>query len=130
LIANPEFAEVEWLPRRAAAPDAYRAAIAAGVRWACGTDAMHGRMADEVAALAAIGIAPRDVLIAATRSGAELCGLGRWLGTLEVGKLADVIVVEGNPLEDVTALRRVRLVVQNGRVIRDETAAIGSKASP
>lgn len=115
LLANPAFAEVEWLPRRAAAPAAYRQAIAAGVRWACGTDAMHGRMADEIAALIEIGIPPPEVLIAATRSGAELCGLGSELGTLEAGKLADLIVVGGDPLTDPESLRRVRLVVRNGQ---------------
>jgi imidazolonepropionase-like amidohydrolase len=114
LEANPEFAEVEWLPRRAAAPDAYRNAVAAGVRWACGTDAMHGRMADEVAALMRIGLAPTDVLIAATRSGAEVCGLSSRLGTVEPEKLADLIVVAGNPLQDAEALKRIQLVVQNG----------------
>jgi imidazolonepropionase-like amidohydrolase len=117
LTANPTFADVEWLPRRAAAPEAYRSAVAAGVRWACGTDAMHGRMADEIAALVGIGIPPGDVLIAATRSGAELCGLGDRLGTVEPGKLADLIVVDGNPLEDVSALRRIKMVMQNGQIV-------------
>ena len=114
LEANPEFAEVEWLPRRAAAPGAYRDAVAAGVRWACGTDAMHGRMADEIAVLMGIGLAPADVLIAATRSGAEICGLGSRLGTVEPGKLADLIVVAGNPLQEPEALKQIPLVVQNG----------------
>lgn len=118
LAANPEFADVEWLPRRAAAPESYRKAIAAGVRWACGTDAMHGRMADEIKALIDIGIPPQDVLIAATRSGAELCGLDRNLGTLENGKIADLIVVQGNPLDDPDALRDVRLVMQDGHPVR------------
>lgn len=117
LEANPTFAEVEWLPRRAAAPQAYRAAVAAGVRWACGTDAMHGRMADEVAALVTIGLSPADTLVAATRSGAEICGLGDRLGTLEPGKLADLIAVDGNPLESIESLRSVRLVMQGGRVV-------------
>ena len=116
LAANPVFAEVEWLPRRSAAPTAYRAAIAAGIRWACGTDAMHGRMADEVAALVGIGIPVTDVLVAATRSGAEISGLGSSLGTVEPGKLADLLVVDGNPVENIVALRSVRIVLQDGRV--------------
>jgi imidazolonepropionase-like amidohydrolase len=117
LAANPLFAEVEWLPRRAAAPTAYREAIAAGIRWACGTDAMHGRMADEVTALVEIGIPATSVLVAATRSGAEICGLGSSLGTLEPGKLADLLIVDGNPVEDVAALRSVRSVLKDGRVV-------------
>lgn len=115
LLANPAFAEIEWLPRRAAAPEAYRRAVAAGVRWACGTDAMHGRMADEIIALIEIGIPPHDVLVAATRSGAEICGLGAELGTLEAGKLADLIVLDGDPLTDPESFRRVQLVVQGGQ---------------
>jgi imidazolonepropionase-like amidohydrolase len=117
LAANPLFADVEWLPRRAAAPTAYREAIAAGIRWACGTDAMHGRMADEVAALVGIGIPAISVLVAATRSGAEICGLGSSLGTLEPGKVADLLIVDGNPVEDVSALRSVRTVFQDGCVV-------------
>lgn len=117
LEANPAFANIEWLPRRAAAPDAYRDAIAAGIRWACGTDAMHGRMADEVAALVGIGIPVGDVLSAATRSGAEICGLADDLGTLEPGKLADVLVVRGNPFVDVAALKSVQAVLKDGQVV-------------
>jgi imidazolonepropionase-like amidohydrolase len=117
LAANPAFADIEWLPRREAAPASYRAAVAAGVRWACGTDAMHGRMADEVAALVGIGIPTAEALIAATRSGAELCGRSQDLGTLEPGKLADVLIVNGNPIEDVVALRSVRAVLQGGRLV-------------
>ncbi len=117
LVANPAFADIEWLPRRKAAPGSYRAAVAAGIRWTCGTDAMHGRMADEVAALVGIGIPAAEVLVAATRSGAELCGLADDLGTLEPGKLADILVVHGNPIEDVSALRSVRAVLQGGRVV-------------
>src|SRR5690606_18124875 len=97
LEANPEFAEVEWLPRRNAAPEAYRQAIASGVKWTCGTDAMHGRMSDEIAWLVKIGIEPMDVIVAATQSGADICGLGSELGSLEPGKLADIIAVHGNP---------------------------------
>jgi imidazolonepropionase-like amidohydrolase len=74
-------------------------------------------MADEIAALVGIGIPPSDVLIAATRSGAELCGLGDRLGTVEPGKLADLIVVDGDPLEDLSALRRIKMVMQNGQIV-------------
>lgn len=114
-VTKPDFVAIEWLPRKEAAPDAYRAAITGGVRWACGTDGMHGRMADELSALTGIGIAPMDVIVAATRSGAELCGLAEELGTLEVGKIADLVVVDGDPLEDMTAMKRVHTVFKDGR---------------
>lgn len=117
LEANPAFADIEWLPRREAAPGSYRAAIAAGIRWACGTDAMHGRMADEAAALVGIGLPVGGVLTAATRSGAELCGLAADLGTLEPGKLADILVVRGNPCDDIAVLRAVQAVLKDGQVV-------------
>jgi imidazolonepropionase-like amidohydrolase len=116
LEANPLFAEVEWLPRRAMAQDACRNAVAAGVRWTCGTDAMHGRMSDEIAAIVGAGLPVKDVLVAATRSGAEICGLGDRLGTLERGKLADVVVLDGDPFRDLDALRRVKCVFKDGAV--------------
>jgi imidazolonepropionase-like amidohydrolase/protein-S-isoprenylcysteine O-methyltransferase Ste14 len=69
----------------------------------------------EIEMLAGAGLSPMDVLVAATRNGARVCGR-RWeLGTLEPGKLADLIVVDGDPLTDpVAALQRVRLVMRAG----------------
>ena len=115
LAVNPRFADVEWLPRRAAAPEATRKAIAAGVKYSCGTDAMHGGMAYELEAHVRIGIPEKTALLAATRNAADCCGVLDELGTLEVGKLADLIAVEGNPLEDISALGRVQLVMKGGR---------------
>ncbi|MEJ2187381.1 MAG: HEAT repeat domain-containing protein [Gemmatimonadota bacterium] len=69
----------------------------------------------EMEMLGKAGLTPMDVLVAATRNGARVCGR-RWdLGTLEPGKLADLIIVDGDPLTDpVAALRRVRLVMRGG----------------
>lgn len=66
---------------------------------------------------------PMQVITAATQNAAHVCGLGDELGTLEVGRIADILVVGGDPLEDIQALTDVRLVVHNGAVIRDEFAA-------
>ncbi len=66
------------------------------------------------------GLSPLEVITAATRNGAHVCNLGKELGTLEVGKLADVLVVNGDPLQDLKALAEVRLVIHGGAVIRDE----------
>ncbi len=59
-------------------------------------------------------MAPMDAIIAATRNGAEALGLEDQLGTIEEGKLADVIVVAGNPLADLSALKRVNVVIKGG----------------
>jgi imidazolonepropionase-like amidohydrolase len=65
------------------------------------------------------GMTPMQIIVAATRNAATVCNLGDELGTLQAGKIADVLVVNGDPLEDMQALTRVRLVIHNGQVIRD-----------
>jgi imidazolonepropionase-like amidohydrolase len=63
-----------------------------------------------------------QTLLAATRDGAALCGRGADLGTMEVGKIADLIVVEGNPLDDIENLGNLQLVFKEGRVVADHRA--------
>jgi imidazolonepropionase-like amidohydrolase len=65
------------------------------------------------------GATPWQTLLAATRHAAELCGVGHELGTIEVGKLADLIVVRRNPLEDIHHLRTLELVFKAGRLVSD-----------
>jgi len=74
----------------------------------------------ELMALVYAGISPADVLKAATINGARALGVDDRLGTIESGKLADLYVVRGNPLEDITAARNVTLVVKDGQVYRPE----------
>jgi imidazolonepropionase-like amidohydrolase len=65
------------------------------------------------------GMTPMQLIVAATRNAAHLCNMEAELGTIEVGKIADVLVVNGNPIEDlVGAVMDVRLVIHNGVVIR------------
>ncbi len=66
------------------------------------------------------GATPWQALRAATRHAAELCGVGHELGTVEPGKLADLIVVGANPLDDITNLRQLRLVFKEGRIVSDK----------
>jgi imidazolonepropionase-like amidohydrolase len=69
----------------------------------------------ELELLVQAGLTPAQAIVAATRTGAAFLGRGRDLGTIEPGKLADLIVLEGNPLEDVRAVRTVRRVMADGR---------------
>ena len=68
------------------------------------------------------GMTPMQAIIAGTSEAATCCGLESDLGMLEAGKLADLIVVDGNPLSDVTVLQereRIRLVMKEGEVYRN-----------
>jgi imidazolonepropionase-like amidohydrolase len=96
------------------------AAIRAGVKYAVGTDGMHGGLAREIAYLVGLGAAPAAALRAATVDAARVCGLGDRTGTLQKGKWADCIGVEGNPLEDPGALERVRTVILEGRLAKKD----------
>jgi imidazolonepropionase-like amidohydrolase len=66
------------------------------------------------------GATPWQALLAATRNAAAICGVADDLGTVEVGKLADLIVVAANPLEEITNVRRLLLVLKEGRVVSDK----------
>ncbi len=87
-----------------------------GIPIACGSD--MNRMAEgaklELAWMVRFGMTPREALIAATKTAAELAGYGGVTGSLESGKEADLLAVEGNPLEDIYAVRRVRGVWRAG----------------
>jgi imidazolonepropionase-like amidohydrolase len=117
-------ATAEQLAIRRAARTAMRAniaaAIAAGVPIALGTDATvipHGSNAREIATLVELGMSPAAALRAATVDAAKLLGVENDFGTLDPGKRADLIAVEGNPLADVTRLQSVKWVMLNGKVV-------------
>lgn len=99
----------------------------AGVALAVGSDGgnigtMHGPgFQRELRILAELGVSPMDVIVAATRHGARVAGKEKELGTLEAGKLADFVVLEGDPLADVANLDRVSKVHVRGRMIERKT---------
>lgn len=100
---------------------ALAAARRAGVRIAFGTDSgvfEHGRNGEEAELMVRLGgMTPREVMISATTGAADLLGIANEVGTLEAGKSADLIAVEGDPLADATAVTRVRYVMTRGKPI-------------
>ncbi len=107
-------------------------AYAAGVKIALGTDAgvvPHGRNARELDWLVEVGMTNVDALRAATTHAAQLLGLEDDIGALEPGKSADLIAVEGNPLEDLTVLHDVSFVMKSGRVLSTGSSAHGLPAA-
>jgi imidazolonepropionase-like amidohydrolase len=93
-----------------------RAAIKAGIKFAVGTDGMHGGLAQEIQYLVDFGATPNQALMAGTCHAAKVCGLEESIGTLEPGKFGDIIGVKGNPLEDIGALKRVKTVFSRGEI--------------
>jgi imidazolonepropionase-like amidohydrolase len=79
-----------------------------------------GMPMNEVGLMEHAAMTPMEILVSATRNGAIACGRGDDLGTLEPGKLADLILVGGDPLDDLSALLQIRVVLINGRVIPSE----------
>ena len=92
-----------------------------GVKIALGTDSAVAPHRDANKELELMvtkgGMSPRDALIAATEGGPDLLGVANETGTLDPGKSADLIAVEGDPLADPTAVQRVRFVMVRGRSI-------------
>lgn len=78
----------------------------------------HGENGAEFDLMVDGGMAERDVIVAATATNAAILGIEQKVGTIETGKLADLIAVPGNPLKQISALRQVEFVMQEGRVAR------------
>ena len=131
--------EKRWIKQKGLAPDLivraeaavdthrnwFQQALRSGVKMALGSDLYPLRES----ALLEMGLWVKDgattwqTLLAATRDGAALCGRESDLGTVEVGKIADLIVVGDNPLEDIENLGKLQLVLKEGRVVADHRAS-------
>ena len=137
---------VDWMRQYGSLPELYKQkmtdvgnamkanhkrAIAAGVKVALGTDAAvypHGLNAHEIDVYVnQYGMTPLQGIQAGTINAADLMGWTDRAGTLEVGKWADVIAVEGDPLKDVTVLEHVRFVMKGGVVYKDVGSGTGSR---
>ncbi|HYL02398.1 MAG TPA: amidohydrolase family protein [Steroidobacteraceae bacterium] len=98
----------------------FRAALRIGVPIALGTDAgvyPHGMNGMEFAAMTDLGMSPAAALLAGTREAARLLGVEADVGTLEAGKIADVVAVPGNVLEDIHATEHPVLVMHLGKIV-------------
>ena len=122
---DPDYFPAVVRPKAAAIGPAIRAtfrkAHAAGVKIAFGTDSgvsAHGDNAREFELMVEGGMPPMKAIQAATREAARLLKIEDRLGTLEEKRLADVVAVEGNPLEDIRAMRRVVFVMKDGTVFK------------
>lgn len=105
-----------------------KASVGLGLPLAFGTDAgviPHGQNAEEFAELTRIGLTPAAALRAATLSAAEALGWDDRIGTIGVGKFADLIAVDGNPLDDLSALKRVVFVMRGGQIYHNTLQASG-----
>jgi imidazolonepropionase-like amidohydrolase len=109
----PPAVAAAWRELRAEHGRSLAAALEAGVTLAGGSDS-NGDLVAELLALTQAGLPPAEALAAATLGGARLVGLEGEIGTIEPGKRADFIILAGDPRHDLTALRRIRAVVQAG----------------
>src|ERR1700693_3810872 len=106
----------------AARSNMFRNAVKMGVKISFGTDAAvypHGQNAKEFKLMVDLGLPPIEALKTATGNAADLFGIAQKVGTLEKGKLANVIAIPGDPTADITATERVSFVMKEGKIIRN-----------
>jgi imidazolonepropionase-like amidohydrolase len=121
LSAYPAALQEKAKAAGAARSDMFRNAVKIGVKIAFGTDAAvypHGMNAKEFKLMVDLGMAPIDALRAATSIDADLLGISAKVGTLEKGKLADIIAMPGDPTADITATERVAFVMKEGKIVK------------
>jgi imidazolonepropionase-like amidohydrolase len=117
----PQALQAKAKAAAAARSEMFRNAVKLGVKISFGTDAAvfpHGQNAKEFKLMVDLGMTPLDALKSATANDAELLGIGQKVGTLEKGKLADVIAMPGDPTSDITVTERVLFVMKEGKIIR------------
>jgi imidazolonepropionase-like amidohydrolase len=117
----PQALQAKAKSAAAARSEMFRNALKLGVTISFGTDAAvfpHGQNAKEFKLMVDLGMTPVDALRSATANDAELLGIGQKVGTLEKGKLADIVAMPGDPTSDITATERVSFVMKEGKIIR------------
>jgi imidazolonepropionase-like amidohydrolase len=110
----------------------FKLAVDGGVRIALGTDAgvmRHGTNGREFGLMVRYGMTPMQAIVAGTSSGATLLGLEREIGTIAVGKRADIVAVRGDPLANIQVLETVSFVMKDGRVFKQNGQVLGRSAA-
>ena len=108
--------------------NSFKLALDAGVKIALGTDAgvmRHGTNAREFELMVKYGMTPMQAIVAGTLNGATLLGREHDVGSVAVGKYADLVAVRGDPLQDITTLQRVEFVMKGGAVFKRDGAVLG-----
>src|SRR6202162_374387 len=119
---SPQALQAKAKSAAAARSEMFRNALKLGIKISFGTDAAvypHGQNAKEFKLMVDLGMSAIDALKSATGTDAELLGIGQKVGTLEKGKLADIIAMPGDPTSDITATERVSFVMKEGKIIRN-----------
>ena len=117
----PQVLQLKAKAATAARSEMFRNAVKMGVKISFGTDAAvypHGQNAKEFKLMVDLGMTSIDALKSATANDAELLGIAQKVGTLEKGKLADVIAMPGDPTSDITASEHVSFVMKEGKIVR------------
>lgn len=120
--AYPPALQAKARAATAARSEMFRNAVKLGVKIGLGTDAAvfpHGQNAKEFKLMVDLGLPPIDALRAATSNDAELFGISQKVGTLEKGKLADIVAMPGDPTTDITATERVSFVMKEGKIVKN-----------
>jgi len=112
--------------------NSFKMAVDAGVKIALGTDAgvmKHGTNAREFTLMVRWGMSPMQAIVAGTSNGATLLGLERDVGTVAVGKRADIVAVTGDPLQNIQVLEHVDFVMKDGKVFKRDGQVLGRSAA-
>lgn len=92
----------------------FKKAYAAGVRMAVGTDYKHGMIGEEMLLMSKCGMPNNEVLQCATLNASKMLRLDNKIGSIEKGKIADIVILKGNPIEDINAGKTISMVIQSG----------------
>jgi len=135
IVESGESGEIpDWVVQKAESEsghqrESFAAAVRSGMRIAAGTDAgtpfnLHTYLYKELALMVEYGLSPMETIVAATRNAAENLDMLHDIGTVEVGKLADLLIVDGDPSQDISTVGNVRFVMKDGNVERNDLGAL------